>query len=110
MIGGPQLGLYMLGVIYPCSNTKGAYAGFFGGLLFSFWLGIGAQVYKPTPHRPPVSIQGCPVFNSTNSTTEGASELLMSLMSNSTTTATPMDVTQRWELIVVRIEVIKDAW
>ena len=22
MIGGPQLGLYMLGILYPCTNTK----------------------------------------------------------------------------------------
>ena len=69
MIGGPQLGVYFLGVCCPCSNTKGAYAGFFGGLLFAFWLGIGAQIYKPSYPKAPVSTDGlnCTVYQNISS-------------------------------------------
>lgn len=35
------------------------------GLLFTLWMGIGVQVYKPAVGKAPVSVQGCPVDNCT---------------------------------------------
>ncbi|KAI0242049.1 Sodium-dependent multivitamin transporter [Lamellibrachia satsuma] len=65
MIGGPTLGLFILGMLFPWSNAKGAYAGFLSGLVTTMWLGIGAHVYKPYIPRAPVSTAGCDVINST---------------------------------------------
>ncbi|XP_033096745.1 sodium-coupled monocarboxylate transporter 1-like [Anneissia japonica] len=47
MIGGPLLGLFMLGMFFPWTNSIGAVCGLFSGLGFSFWVGIGAQFYPP---------------------------------------------------------------
>ena len=43
---------------------QGAYAGFFSGLIVTMWIGIGAQIYKPSVYKPPVSTSAC-VINST---------------------------------------------
>lgn len=29
------------------------------GLLLTLWIGIGAQVYKPSAYKPPISVDGC---------------------------------------------------
>ena len=38
---------------------QGAIAGFFTSLIFTLWLGIGAQVYKPGAIKSNVSIADC---------------------------------------------------
>ncbi|CAG2198860.1 SLC5A6 [Mytilus edulis] len=39
MIGGPLLGLFILGMMFPWSNKWGAYTGLLSGLVFMFWIG-----------------------------------------------------------------------
>ncbi|XP_078583638.1 sodium-coupled monocarboxylate transporter 1-like isoform X2 [Branchiostoma floridae x Branchiostoma japonicum] len=75
MIGGPLLGLFTLGMFFPWANTIGAYAGMLVGFVMTFWVGIGAQVWKPIVPRPPVSIAGCERLNETlaNATTSAVS-------------------------------------
>ena len=85
MIGGPQLGLFFLGILYPCANKIGAYAGFFSGLLFSFWLGVGAQIYKSPVHMAPFSTEKCHTYNITNSTTSVMTSTLTSAFTAATT-------------------------
>ena len=46
-------------------QLQGAYAGLATGLFFTMWLGIGAQIYKPTVDKPPVSVSECPAENAT---------------------------------------------
>lgn len=41
MIGGPLLGLFCLGIFFPCANSIGAVTGLSAGLLMAFWVGIG---------------------------------------------------------------------
>lgn len=41
MIGGPLLGLFCLGIFFPCANSIGAVIGLAAGLLMAFWVGIG---------------------------------------------------------------------
>jgi sodium-coupled monocarboxylate transporter 8/12 len=70
MIGGPQLGVYTLGIIYPCATWQGAYAGFYVSLILTLWVGIGANVYKPPVPKKNVSLAGCPELdNFTDMTT-----------------------------------------
>ncbi|XP_071499638.1 sodium-coupled monocarboxylate transporter 1-like [Diadema antillarum] len=65
MIGGPLLGLFSSGMFFPWTNSIGAMSGLFTGLVFTFWVKIGSQIYPPPSDKPPLSIAGCPVDNST---------------------------------------------
>uniref|UniRef100_A0AAQ4NTB8 Solute carrier family 5 member 8 n=2 Tax=Gasterosteus aculeatus aculeatus TaxID=481459 RepID=A0AAQ4NTB8_GASAC len=62
IIGGPLLGVFTLGILCPMANSKGALSGLVSGLVVSLWVGIGAQVYPPSPEMSrPLSLttQGC---------------------------------------------------
>ncbi|XP_036431451.1 sodium-coupled monocarboxylate transporter 1 isoform X2 [Colossoma macropomum] len=48
-IGGPLLGLFTLGILFPCANSKGGLAGLVTGLAMSLWVCIGSQIYHPLP-------------------------------------------------------------
>ncbi|XP_027525280.1 sodium-dependent multivitamin transporter [Corapipo altera] len=41
MVGGPLLGLFCLGMFFPCANPTGAALGLVAGLAMAFWVGIG---------------------------------------------------------------------
>ncbi|KAJ8381933.1 hypothetical protein SKAU_G00027110 [Synaphobranchus kaupii] len=51
IIGGPLLGLFTLGILFPSANSTGGLAGLLSGLILSLWVGIGARVYPPLPER-----------------------------------------------------------
>ncbi|XP_073507569.1 sodium-coupled monocarboxylate transporter 1 isoform X1 [Phyllobates terribilis] len=62
MVGGPLLGLFSLGILFPFVNSLGAIVGLLVGFTVSLWVGIGAQIYPPLPIRSlpkPLSIEGC---------------------------------------------------
>lgn len=82
MIGGPLLGLFTLGMMFPWANTAGAYAGLFSSLAFMFWIGIGAQVVKPPIPKASINITGC----NWNLTTTAAT--VTSLVNSTATTVT----------------------
>uniref|UniRef100_A0A2K6FTP8 Sodium-dependent multivitamin transporter n=2 Tax=Propithecus coquereli TaxID=379532 RepID=A0A2K6FTP8_PROCO len=44
MVGGPLLGLFCLGIFFPCANPPGAIVGLLAGLVMAFWIGIGSIV------------------------------------------------------------------
>ncbi|XP_058605090.1 solute carrier family 5 member 6 isoform X2 [Onychostoma macrolepis] len=67
MVGGPLLGLFCLGIFFPCANSIGAVIGLAAGLVMAFWVGIGGFLF-----RIPSSVQFLPL-NSTN-TIPAASE------------------------------------
>ncbi|XP_040184290.1 sodium-coupled monocarboxylate transporter 2 isoform X3 [Rana temporaria] len=48
MCGGPMLGLFSLGILFPWTNWKGALGGVLTGFVMSFWVAIGAFIY-PAP-------------------------------------------------------------
>lgn len=68
MVGGPNLGLFCLGIFFPCSNSTGALAGLGAGLVVAFWLGIGSIVTRASVSRPltPDCRVGLPSHNTTS--------------------------------------------
>ncbi|XP_039210033.1 sodium-coupled monocarboxylate transporter 1-like [Crotalus tigris] len=62
MVGGPLLGLFSLGILFPFVNAMGAFIGLICGFVLTLWVGIGAQIYKPLDTRTlplPLLITGC---------------------------------------------------
>ncbi|XP_038252840.1 sodium-dependent multivitamin transporter isoform X2 [Dermochelys coriacea] len=57
MVGGPLLGLFCLGMFFPCANPTGAIAGLAAGLAMAFWIGIGSLVsnLRAAPSVPALS-------------------------------------------------------
>ncbi|XP_076803007.1 sodium-coupled monocarboxylate transporter 1-like [Clavelina lepadiformis] len=49
LVGGPLLGLYTLGMLFPFANSVGAFFGANAGLAAAIWLFIGSQNYPPPP-------------------------------------------------------------
>ncbi|KAM5292385.1 sodium-dependent multivitamin transporter [Ctenodactylus gundi] len=49
MVGGPLLGLFCLGMFFPCANPPGAIVGLLAGLIMAFWIGIGSMVTRMGP-------------------------------------------------------------
>ncbi|XP_047134218.1 sodium-coupled monocarboxylate transporter 1 isoform X1 [Hydra vulgaris] len=68
IVGGPYLGLFFLGMMFPFSNSKGAYCGALIGVSSTLWLAIGGFLYPPNKHEAVIHVYGCNVFNSTNAT------------------------------------------
>ncbi|KAL4240018.1 hypothetical protein ACF0H5_000813 [Mactra antiquata] len=102
MIGGPLLGLFTLGMIFPWANTIGAYVGLFVSLIFMFWIGIGAYVTEVSKTIPKsiTSIRGCnwnltttAIPTTLNTTLAGVTSTLSTSLStvNSTTVAPEHD-------------------
>lgn len=54
MVGGPLLGLFCLGMFFPCANPTGAIVGLLSGLAMAFWIGVGSIVTKMGSGRPPL--------------------------------------------------------
>uniref|UniRef100_H0ZXG8 Sodium-dependent multivitamin transporter n=1 Tax=Taeniopygia guttata TaxID=59729 RepID=H0ZXG8_TAEGU len=64
MVGGPLLGLFCLGMFFPCANPTGAIVGLLAGLAMAFWIGIGSFLQS-------WGAKGVPPVNSTTLPTVG---------------------------------------
>uniref|UniRef100_A0A8C0D1K4 Sodium-dependent multivitamin transporter n=2 Tax=Balaenoptera musculus TaxID=9771 RepID=A0A8C0D1K4_BALMU len=58
MVGGPLLGLFCLGMFFPCANPPGAIVGLLAGLIMAFWIGIGSIVTSTGSGRAPTPSNG----------------------------------------------------
>ncbi|KAJ8040721.1 Sodium-coupled monocarboxylate transporter 2 [Holothuria leucospilota] len=68
LTGGPILGIFLLAMLAPRCNSKGAVVGIIGGTMVGFTLYIGSLFYPPTGHSLPLSTEGCLVpVNATTS-------------------------------------------
>ncbi|XP_041444606.1 sodium-coupled monocarboxylate transporter 1 isoform X2 [Xenopus laevis] len=98
MVGGPLLGLFTLGIIFPFANSLGAVIGLLSGFTISLWVGIGSQIYPPLASSnlaKPLSLVGC------NFT---------SIESNWTSTVMPMMTTLFPETQVSSRPELADSW
>uniref|UniRef100_A0A8C7Q467 Solute carrier family 5 member 12 n=1 Tax=Oncorhynchus mykiss TaxID=8022 RepID=A0A8C7Q467_ONCMY len=60
MCGGPMLGLFSLGIIFPWTNSMGAAGGLIVGIAMSFWAGVGAFIYPALDiNTRPLSLRYC---------------------------------------------------
>lgn len=67
MIGGPLLGVFILGIFVPFSNAKGAFVGLISGLAMTVWIFVGFNVYGIKYPKKPLYTYGC--ANRTTTTT-----------------------------------------
>ncbi|KFZ50459.1 Sodium-coupled monocarboxylate transporter 1, partial [Antrostomus carolinensis] len=73
MVGGPLLGLFVLGILCSFANGIGAFVGLVSGFVISLWVGIGSQIYPPLPERTKplyLSTSGCNISLGNLTTTE----------------------------------------
>ncbi|XP_077868195.1 sodium-coupled monocarboxylate transporter 2-like [Saccoglossus kowalevskii] len=61
----PVLGVFTLGLFFPCANSKGAFIGLMSGLGVSAMIFVGNLFYKYRPQPLPMSIAGCIESNAT---------------------------------------------
>ncbi|KAK2861807.1 hypothetical protein Q5P01_001340 [Channa striata] len=72
MISGPLLGLYLLGMLFRTSNSIGGLVGMIIGLVLTLWVGIGGQIYPPTPEKTnPLNVTTVDCTRDQNYTTIG---------------------------------------
>uniref|UniRef100_A0A3B4UJB3 Solute carrier family 5 member 8 n=1 Tax=Seriola dumerili TaxID=41447 RepID=A0A3B4UJB3_SERDU len=101
IVGGPLLGLFTLGILFPFANSKGALSGLVSGLVVSLWVGIGAQIYPPPSEmtRPlPLSTEGCnfTATDSLNWTSTALPTQLTSITTNIQTTDPTPGLADNW--------------
>uniref|UniRef100_A0A6Q2WSS5 Solute carrier family 5 member 12 n=1 Tax=Esox lucius TaxID=8010 RepID=A0A6Q2WSS5_ESOLU len=71
MCGGPMLGLFSLGIIFPWTNSQGAAGGLIVGIALSFWVGIGAFIYPAQEiHTRPLSLTRLDIHHEPHNTCE----------------------------------------
>ncbi|KAK2535805.1 hypothetical protein Q9233_003531 [Columba guinea] len=80
MCGGPMLGLFTLGIVFPCANWQGAIGGLLAGITLAFWAGTGSFIY-PAPPTKSIPLQ----LSTLNCTLANSTEVLMT----AAPTATP---------------------
>ncbi|XP_066295568.1 sodium-coupled monocarboxylate transporter 1-like [Branchiostoma lanceolatum] len=68
MIGGPILGIFVLGMMFPCANKWGGLIGLLFSLFITLWIGMGKIVWPMSGLQPPISIEGCPADLPANAT------------------------------------------
>lgn len=59
IFNGPLVGLFLMSILFSCSNKYGALVGFSVGLLATGWLSIGAFVVNPIYPKLNVSVESC---------------------------------------------------
>ncbi|KAI5627597.1 sodium-dependent multivitamin transporter [Silurus asotus] len=78
MVGGPLLGVFCLGMFFPCANSIGAVTGLIAGLVMAFWVGIGSFVSR-------MQVPGTPIFNTTILNDTGNTTAIMTTVITSIT-------------------------
>jgi len=67
--GGPLLGLFILGAIFPCANAWGGVIGGIVGLVVPLWISIGAYEMEITEPNLNTTVEMCISINETRNNT-----------------------------------------
>ncbi|XP_042861691.1 sodium-coupled monocarboxylate transporter 1-like [Penaeus japonicus] len=79
VMGGPMLGLFILGILVPHCDRRGAFVGLVVSAVFVSWIAMGASFYGTKPEYLSLSADNCPVsFNVSNQTLNSQDDQLMS--------------------------------
>ncbi|KAM7308511.1 sodium-coupled monocarboxylate transporter 1 [Ixodes scapularis] len=78
-VTGPFVGLFLMALIFPCVNSKGAGAATVLAIAFQFWLMHNKFLLDVRPQRIPVTLDNCP----------GNQTTLLTKTSNATFVPTP---------------------
>ncbi|CAH6786916.1 sodium-dependent multivitamin transporter [Phodopus roborovskii] len=78
MVGGPLLGLFCLGMFFPCANPLGAIVGLLTGLTMAFWIGIGSIVNRMSSAVASPPVNGSSSFLPSNLTMATVTTLMPS--------------------------------
>ncbi|XP_045170898.2 sodium-coupled monocarboxylate transporter 1-like [Mercenaria mercenaria] len=58
--GGPVVGIFFLGAVFPQANKKGALVGGICGIVINMWIALGSFLYgNKAPFSRPVTTSGC---------------------------------------------------
>ncbi|XP_041370243.1 sodium-coupled monocarboxylate transporter 2-like isoform X2 [Gigantopelta aegis] len=83
--GGPVLGIFLLGAIFPWANKHGALYGCLAAIIFNMWMAIGGQIYgSPPVPLPPAPTYGCEGNITMVMNTTGSQEYTLSSITTST--------------------------
>ncbi|XP_040080348.1 sodium-dependent multivitamin transporter isoform X3 [Oryx dammah] len=93
MVGGPLLGLFCLGMFFPCANPPGAIVGLLAGLIMAFWIGIGSIVTSMGSGRAP-----SPPNGSTFSLSSNLTAVTMATLMPSTAASKPTGLQRLYSL------------
>ncbi|XP_005600187.1 sodium-dependent multivitamin transporter [Equus przewalskii] len=93
MVGGPLLGLFCLGMFFPCANPPGAIVGLLAGLIMAFWIGIGSIVTSMGSSMAPSHPNGSSISLPSNLTT-----VTMTTLMPSTTLSKPAGLQHLYSL------------
>ncbi|XP_071480946.1 sodium-coupled monocarboxylate transporter 2-like, partial [Diadema antillarum] len=66
IVGGSLIGVFLLGVYVHRSNSAGAIAGFFTGVILLSWIKIGSILYPTDGGQNVLSTDNCPDLNTTD--------------------------------------------
>ncbi|XP_035685240.1 sodium-coupled monocarboxylate transporter 1-like [Branchiostoma floridae] len=91
MIGGPILGIFVLGMMFPCANKWGGLVGLVCSLVLTLWIGMGAIVWPRARAMPPVSTEGCSANITANFTSSSTMSTMAMAQYSVTTPAGPTD-------------------
>ncbi|KAG7487906.1 hypothetical protein MATL_G00028490 [Megalops atlanticus] len=70
VVSGPLLGVFLLGMFLPATNTPGVFAGVSVGFCISVWVAAGSTLYPPSPEKMgilPTNAEQCQSPNTTHS-------------------------------------------
>ncbi|CAH1797661.1 unnamed protein product [Owenia fusiformis] len=59
VLSGPLLGMFTLGILFPCANVWGVAAGFISSLGLLIWINAGVLIFNIRPNKLPTDISGC---------------------------------------------------
>uniref|UniRef100_H2YWR6 Sodium-coupled monocarboxylate transporter 1 n=1 Tax=Ciona savignyi TaxID=51511 RepID=H2YWR6_CIOSA len=91
LLGGPLVGLFSLGVLFPFVNSIGALSGLVVGIGMNVWVFVGSKYYPPPPHFANELPRSCPISsNVTSNYTDVVTTSAAQYMNNTTPQRPPV--------------------